>query len=155
MLEKQGDQDPLCTQPRPTLTTRTTKLHSDSSLSACPRCMSKAWNIILVTVKGPANSNLLSSFHQITSSSSMSAGCHNFLLSPLNIIYSQLHLRPITHILIFHHEECGNPEQPRRPMVSLCKCCPGAQTPGIHRLPKIFRPLYSLALPWVEVKGAS
>lgn len=148
MLEKQGDEDPLWTQPSSALIARTTKLSSDSPLSARPLCMSKAWNIILVTVKSPANSNLLSSFHQITSSSSMSAGCHNFLLSTLNIIHSQLHWRPITHILIFHHEECSNPKQPRGPMVSLSKCCPGAQTPGPHRLPQDLQTPLSFDSAW-------
>lgn len=107
-----GMRIPCVLRSGPASTARTTRLSGDSCFSACPLCMSKAWNIILVTVKGPANSNLLSSFHQITSSSSMSAGCHNFLLSTLNIIHSQLRWRPITHLLILHHKECSKPQQP-------------------------------------------
>lgn len=107
-----GMRIPCVLRSGPASTARTTRLSGDSCFSACPLCMSKAWNIILVTVKGPANSNLLSSFHQITSSSSMSARCHNFLLSTLNIIHSQLHWRPITHLLILHHEECSKPQHP-------------------------------------------
>lgn len=88
---------PWSSHPRPALSTRTTKTSSDSSLSACPLCMSKAWDIILVTVKGPANSNLLSSFYQITSSSSTSAGCHHFLL------YTQHNLLPASFETNYSH----------------------------------------------------